>query len=300
MNTALGDAIAARIGEATGRPGLMRETLSVGGGSLHETVAMILNDGRRYFVKTGAPLATFEAEAAGLRALAAPGVLRVADVVASGETDDGVGFLVLEWIERSLRRQGELGRSFFADFGRRLAELHRATRAERYGFDHDNVLGATPQPNGWMDDWVSFWRERRLQPQLTLARSKGVLDDHLSALTDRLLDRLEGLIGLTDGEPPCLLHGDLWGGNYMVDEDGQPVLIDPAVYYGQREADLAMTRLFGGFEPWFYKAYDEAWPLPPDSERRMAVYELYHLLNHLNLFGVGYRSQCVAVLRRLV
>ncbi len=146
---------------------------------------------------------------------------------------------------------------------------------------------------------MDFWRSHRLGFQLRLAREHGVSDDELDRLGDRLMDRLDAWIDLSD-EPACLLHGDLWGGNYLSDENGDPVLIDPAVYYGHREADLAMTRIFGGFEPAFYRAYEDEWPLPPGSEDRLPLYELYHLLNHLNLFGRSYRGRCVGILRRYV
>jgi fructosamine-3-kinase len=192
---------------------------------------------------------------------------------------------------------GRSGRDFPAEFGRRFARLHRSTRGARFGFPHDNYLGSTPQPNGWSDDGCDFFRRRRLGHQLGLARAGGLADRGLARLGDRLLDRLDRWLDLP-GEPACLLHGDLWGGNYLVDDAGAPVLIDPAAYHGHREADLAMTRLFGGFDAAFYAAYEEEWPLSPGSEERRPLYELYHLLNHLNLFGAAYRGRCLAILRR--
>ncbi len=156
-----------------------------------------------------------------------------------------------------------------------------------------------PQPNPWTRSWLEFFRRHRLGHQLELARRQGRADGELDRLGERLLDRLDQWLDVP-GEPPCLLHGDLWSGNFMVGPQGEPVLIDPACYYGHREAELAMTQLFGGFAPEFYAAYEEAWPLPPESAPRVAIYKLYHLLNHLNLFGGSYRGQCVGVLRRLV
>ena len=215
-----------------------------------------------------------------------------------GTGTDPAAFLVMEAIGTGEPRPG-----FSAAFGRGFARLHAANRdapdgrVERYGFAHDNHIGATPQPNPWTGDWVDFFRRHRLGHQLDLAREKGLSDPELDRLSDRLLDRLDELIGEPE-EPPCLLHGDLWSGNTMVGEDGEPVIIDPAAYYGRREADLAMTQLFGGFDRRFYAAYEEVWPLAPGSADRLEIYELYHLLNHLNLFGGGYREGCVAIMRR--
>ena len=165
-----------------------------------------------------------------------------------------------------------------------------------FGFEEDNYIGATPQPNAWTDDWVTFFAEQRLGFQLRLAADNG-FGGELARLGERLLSRLGELID-EPAEPACLLHGDLWGGNYLCDAEGQPVLIDPAAYYGRREAELAMTTLFGGFDSAFYGAYEEAWPLAPGSAERLEIYKLYHLLNHLNLFGGGYLGGCLGVLRR--
>lgn len=278
-------------GTASGR---IASVQPVGGGCIHTAEIVEFEDGRRLFVKHNrdAPPMMFLREGEGLEALAAPGILRV-----PGDTRVGMGagtrFLAMEAIEL-----GSSGRGFAARFGRGLAELHRATADDRFGFEHDNYIGSTPQQNGWMDDWVEFWGRRRLGFQLRLARNRNLTDSTLDRLGDRLLDRLEEWIDLPD-EPACLLHGDLWGGNYLVDSEGEPVLIDPAVYHGHREADLAMTLLFGGFPPAFHDAYREAWPLPPGSEDRLEIYKLYHLLNHLNLFGASYRSSCTDILRRL-
>jgi fructosamine-3-kinase len=280
----------------------------VGGGSIHRAALLELADGGQLFVKWNRRdhLPMFETEAAGLAALDRAGSLRVPSDPVPG-VSESAAFLVMEAIPTGT--PGDR-RAFFETFGRRFAELHRATadaadaadaadRPARFGFQHDNFLGTTPQPNPWTDDWVDFFRQHRLGHQLRLARRTGASDPQLDQLGDRLLDRLDDLLDLAD-EPGCLLHGDLWSGNFLCDDSGEPVLVDPAASVGHREADLAMTRLFGGFDPAFYDAYDEAWPLPPGTERRDAVYRLYHLLNHLNLFGGGYRGQCVEVMRRLV
>jgi fructosamine-3-kinase len=295
MDETLRRAVAHRLAEAGEGTVEIVEATPVAGGSINRAFRVDLAGGRRFFVKAHvtAPAEMFEREAEGLAALAGAGSLRVPREPLPG-TADGVAFLIMEWIDG-----GSPGAGFFERFGRRFARLHRASAGQRFGFPRDNWIGATPQPNDWMESWVGFWRERRLGHQLRLARENGLSDRTLDRLGDRLLARLGEWIDLP-GEPPCLLHGDLWGGNYLADERGEPVVIDPACYYGHREADLAMTRLFGGFAPEFYAAYEEEWPLPPGSEERLAIYELYHLLNHLNLFGRSYRGRCVAILERLV
>ncbi len=267
----------------------------VGGGCIHRAELIELDDGRTLFVKSNARASPgmFESEAAGLRALDAVGVIRVPRDVRVGETGD-LSFLLMEAIDEGRSRAG-----FSRRFGRALAQQHRAGRGESFGFDGNNFIGATPQPNPRTGDWVDFFREHRLGFQLDLARRSGLSDRTLDSLGDRLLDRLGEWIDLPE-EPACLIHGDLWSGNYLVDAAGEPVLVDPAVYYAHREAELAMTRLFGGFGNGFYEAYDEAWPLPPGTGERQEIYGLYHLLNHLNLFGSGYHSRCVSTLRALV
>ena len=243
------------------------------------------------FVKTGpeSDLDMFEAEAAGLRELEAAGAVRVPKVIDYG-IENGEAFIALErLIFEHADRDAE------ARFGRQLAELHAHT-AERHGWHHDNTIGRTPQKNPWTDDWVEFFREHRLRFQLELAARNGYAGE-LQELGDRLAARLSGLF---DGYEPVasLCHGDLWRGNWGV-ADGVPVIFDPAVYYGDRESDIAMTMLFGGFGRPFYAAYEQAWPLERGSELRIRLYQLYHVLNHLNLFGTGYLRQALDLLRKL-
>ena len=290
-------ALNAALGESTGLPVRITARQSVGGGCINRAEVVTLSDGRRFFVKSNPNPrpGMFPCEAEGLAALAAPGAIRVPRPIATGgEQPGGVPWIVMEYIPT-----GRPGPDFSERFGRQFAALHRATVHNRCGFHRDNYLGATPQENAWSDDWVGFWRQRRFGFQLRLGQETGQFDAELSHRLERVMERLPELIGLPE-EPACLLHGDLWGGNYLADDRGEPVLIDPAVYYGRREADLAMTLLFGGFDGRFYSAYHEAWPLADGSEARLEIYKLYHLLNHLNHFGQSYRGGCMSILKRFV
>ena len=178
---------------------------------------------------------------------------------------------------------------------RRLAQLH-TTSASEFGFVTDNFLGATPQPNPSTRNWVEFWNTYRMEHQLRLANDKG-FGGALQELGRRLMNRMEDWL-TNDEESPALIHGDLWSGNYFVDESGCPVLLDPAPYFASREAEFGMTTLFGGFDDRFYAAYNEMMPMPDGSENRIAIYRLYHLLNHLNLFGSSYLDGCLQILKK--
>ena len=293
--TALYRAVEELITQVTGKEARIGGSGGVGGGCINTAEVVRLKDGRRFFVKSNpAPLPQmFEREAEGLAALAKPGVIRVPRPLGTGGGQDGIPpFIVMEYIETGQRNGNTL-----REFGRQFARLHQETRSTRFGFEHDNYLGSTPQPNGWMDDWVEFWRERRLGFQLELARKNKLSDPRMEKAGEQLMTRLDEVIG-QPAEPACLLHGDLWGGNYLIDSEVHAVLIDPAAYYGRREADLAMTLLFGNFGSDFYQGYEEVWPLADGSKTRLDIYKLYHLLNHLNLFGTGYRSGCMQILER--
>jgi fructosamine-3-kinase len=193
----------------------------------------------------------------------------------------------------ALRGRGSEGA---AEAGRELAAMHRVTRP-LFGWDRDNTIGSTRQPNGPEEDWQVFWGRNRLGFQLDLAARNGY-GGRLRSEGERLLDALPAL--LEHAPVPSLLHGDLWGGNMGFDREGHPVVFDPAVYYGDREADLAMTELFGGFGGDFYAAYREAWPLGPGYRTRKVLYNLYHVLNHLNLFGGGYLGQARGMVGELL
>jgi protein-ribulosamine 3-kinase len=264
----------------------------IGGGCINRAVK--LSDGERsYLVKTNdlSVSSMFEAEWDGLKVLQSAGAVRVPSPVAQG-TADSVAFLVLEYIPMTA-----LSRPGWARLGEGLAKLHAST-GPAFGWHRGNTIGSTPQINDRATDWVAFWRDRRLGYQLSLAARNGL---HHSTIGkgNRLLDRLDMLF--EHYEPQAsLLHGDLWSGNVAADDHGDPVLFDPAVYYGDREADIAMTELFGRFDQAFYDAYQSAWPLDSGYEQRRTLYQLYHILNHFNLFGGGYAGQAGAMIDRLL
>lgn len=284
--------IAAAIAAASGSRSDIVDRVPLGGGSICAAAILTLADGRRYFLKTPAAGAhcpgMFAAEALALERLSAAQAIRVPVPVASGED-----FLVLEpFTPRTPDSRWQVR------LGHELAKLHWHTAGHAPGFDCDNYLGTTPQTNAPAPDWVEFWRERRLLWQLERFAAAGNAGDPLLALAYELVDRLDTLIAEPD-EPCVLLHGDLWSGNAAADADGAPVIFDPASYYGRREAELGMMQLFGGFTAACFAAYAETWPLAPGSARRIAVYRLYHELNHLNLFGRAYYAQCLATLSEL-
>jgi fructosamine-3-kinase len=300
--------LAAAIGRATGTPFEVRDTSAVRGGDI--SVAFTLGDGARtFFVKTqaAARLDMFESEAAGLAELEAADAVQVPRVVCHGLAA-GLAYLVLEYLP--LKSQGDAAR-----LGHQLAQQHRVSAAQ-FGWSRDNWIGATPQPNARHNGWVDFWRTQRLGFQLRLAAENGY-GGALQQDGETLLVHLDAFF---DGYTPVpsLLHGDLWGGNHGFLADGAydlswpaghrksesprgtPVIFDPAVYFGDRECDLAMSELFGGYAPGFYAAYREAWPLDAGYSVRRTLYNLYHILNHANLFGGGYAAQAARMAAQLV
>jgi fructosamine-3-kinase len=285
-------ALAHAIGALTGKVLRRAPERSVGGGSINRCYRW-LTAREPMFVKVGPATAqtAFAAEADGLRELQAAHALRVPEVLATGAVD-AAAFLALEWIER-----GAADEACERRLGEGLAALHSVS-APRFGWRRDNTIGRTPQANDWSTDWMEFLRERRLRPQLALAAQHG-FGRLLTERGERLLGALPALLA---GHAPrsSLLHGDLWGGNWLASAGGEPVLFDPAVYYGDRETDLAMTELFGGFGAAFYGAYGAAAPLPPGAALRAQLYNLYHVLNHANLFGAGYASAARALIDRLL
>ena len=279
------------IRAATGEPFAIACRRSAGGGCINEAWILEGADGRRLFVKlNGAHLADmFAAEAQALEELSRAGGPRVPRPVAHG-TAGGRAYLVMEYLPLG-------GRGDPAALGEALARLH-AVEAERFGWHRDNTIGSTPQPNPWHEDWIEFLRRQRLGHQLDLAAAQG----YGGELHERGQRLLEALPAFFQGyrPRPSLLHGDLWSGNVDYTEAGEPVVFDPASYYGDREADLAMTELFGGFPRAFYDAYRQAAPLDPGYGVRRDLYNLYHVLNHLNLFGSGYLGQARALVDRLL
>ena len=262
------------------------------GGCIHEAY-LIEGGGERYFLKTNdaAFAACFAAEVEGLRALERAGV-RVPRPLCQGSAAGGA-FLVMEWLDLRGRGAG----TGWAAMGSMLAALHRVS-APGFGWQRGNYIGATPQPNNEHAAWPDFWRAERLAPQLELARRNG-LGSRLISSGERLGEAVPKL--LAGHQPaPSLLHGDLWSGNAGFLADGAPVLYDPAVYFGDREADLAMSELFGGFAPDFRAAYRELWPLESGYELRADLYNLYHVLNHANLYGGGYGARARSMIDRLL
>lgn len=282
--------VAAHITQITGDPFIVRHQTAIGGGCING--ATVVADGRRrYFVKhnTADRLDMFEAEAAGLAEIRATGTIYAPEPVCTGAAANRA-YLVLEYLDLHGTHDAA------ATLGEQLAALHRVPQPY-FGWGRDNTIGSTPQINARSEGWIAFWRDWRLGYQLRLAAENGH-GGTLQRRGERLLADLPGFFrGYTP--QPALLHGDLWSGNYGVDTTGRPVIFDPATYYGDREADLAMTELFGGFPPRFYTAYNLHYPLDAGYGVRKDLYNLYHVLNHLNLFGGGYRAQAERMLDRL-
>jgi fructosamine-3-kinase len=266
--------------------GEVRARQGVGGGCINNGSRLFTTSGETFFLKTNssAPEDMFTREAEGLLTLGVPGGPAVPRVYLYGEE-----FILLEDLAPAAGYA-----DYWPLFGRQLAVLHNRVHLA-FGFHHDNYIGSTPQPNAWMDDGYLFFAEQRLLYQARLAVQRGLLGRTELGLVERLTARLPGLVPL---QPASLLHGDLWSGNVITTRLGLPAIIDPAAYFGWAEADLAMTALFGRFPDSFYSAYAEVRPLEPGFRERFGVYNLYHLLNHLNLFGGGYREQVITFLRR--
>lgn len=267
-----------RIREVSDYPLLSPHPQSVGGGSINQ--AYVLRDSQgNVFVKLNRPerQAMFAQEFLGLQALANLGAIQIPRPLAWGVVSQA-SFIALEWLP--LKSSGD-----WAQMGRQLARLHQNSRSDRFGWSEVNTIGSTPQINDWSTGWSEFFRDCRLGYQFNLAQRQGGNFPR----RDELLGRIPTL--LTHQPYPCLVHGDLWSGNAAFSESGQPVIFDPAVYYGDREVDLAMTELFGGFPASFYQGYNQAYPLDPGYHHRKVIYNLYHILNHFNLFGGGYAYQ---------
>jgi protein-ribulosamine 3-kinase len=263
---------------------------NVSGGSINQAVKITSGKGN-FFLKwnSSAPEDFFTKEAEGLSLLrSANSALRVPEVIVTGkQVNNRTGFLLMEYIE-----EGRIGDSFA--FGAELAKLHQTT-APKFGLETDNYIGSLPQSNRMHNDWQDFFSKERIKPQLKMAIDSGKMDRSLLAHWDRLASRLDELLPPTK---PSLIHGDLWGGNYLFDSTGKATLIDPAVYYGHSEMDLAFSKMFGGFSGDFYEGYESVAPLEPGFSERVPIYNLYPLLVHVNLFGGHYTSQAAQLLKK--
>lgn len=275
-----------RIETETGSRIISTESLS--GGCISNAYKITLESGENLFLKYNSSVDMFLKEANGLRELKKANAVKVPGVILA-EKD----FILLEFFNT-----GSPGKNFFEDFGRKFAQLHKFT-GDSFGFYEDNYIGSTLQLNipdkNERNNWTDFYLNKRILFQYRLAEKNGYADTKLKEGIKKLENKIPDIISGSE-EKPSLLHGDLWSGNYLVDESGEACLIDPAVYYGHREADLAMTKLFGGFNHNFYRAYNNEFPLPEGYEYRENLYKLYHVLNHLNLFGRGYYSQSIALI----
>jgi fructosamine-3-kinase len=291
------DQIADHISQVTDEPFKISNRRSVSGGCINQGYR--LSDGSRdYFVKLNqaSQVAMFEAESLGVQQMYSTKTIRVPQAICWG-TANGSAYIVLEWIELG----GGSNRSAMTEMGRKLAQLHQWKPSQDYpgysqfGWDINNTIGSTPQMNTWTENWTEFWIEHRISYQLKLAKKRG----KSFSQAGKLLDKIPEL--LANHQPkPSLVHGDLWGGNASVTSEGEPIIFDPAAYFGDREVDIAMTEVFGGFSAAFYQGYQEIWPLEPGYERRKTLYNLYHILNHFNLFGGGYASQAERMMQQLL
>jgi fructosamine-3-kinase len=276
------DSIDTGLSEALGENTRLQWVRDLPGGDINR--AALISDGNTdWFLKhhANAPDGMFAAEALALSEISDQGCIRVPSPIAHG-SDGDTAWLVLEYLELTSDGPASL-------LGEQLAALHTVT-GKQHGWSRDNYIGSTPQYNTACENWAEFWRDYRLRPQLEMAQAAGH-GGRLLSKGERLLENIDQLM---DGHQPAasLLHGDLWAGNKAFTSDGQPVIFDPASYYGDRETDIAMTELFGGFTADFYAAYQAHFPLPDGYRLRRDLYNLYHILNHLNLFGGGYLSRC--------
>lgn len=286
------DAIIQQIEQTTSEICQPYQKRSVGGGCINTAYHLQTASGD-YFVKMNRlQLADmFEAEADGLTEIATHAAIRVPKVICYGVTESH-SFLVLEYLDL-----GSLRGRATAQLGEQLARLHQIKQAY-FGWHRNNTIGSTPQINTRHEDWISFWQQQRLAKQYQFAKQNG-FGGRLAQQGEKLIDSLPDFFESYHPHP-SLLHGDLWGGNVSADETGQPVIYDPACYYGDSETDLAMTELFGGYGADFYAAYRQVKPIDPGYQSRKTLYNLYHILNHLNLFGGGYLGQAESMTQQLL
>lgn len=283
--------IAEHITQVSGEKFEVSNYTAVGGGCIN--TGYKLTDGTRsYFVKLNqaAQVAMFEAEALGLKQMWQTQTILVPKPICYG-TEGNNCYIVLEWLDLGGRGNDKS----WEEMGRKLAALHRYQGKSEFGWDINNTIGSTLQINTWSADWAEFWAEHRIGYQLKLAKRRG----GSFSQGDRLLKIIPELLAAHQPQP-SLVHGDLWGGNAAVTESGQPVIFDPATYWGDREVDIAMTELFGGFSTAFYRGYNQAWLLDDGYKQRKTLYNLYHILNHFNLFGGSYAAQAERMIQQLL
>lgn len=270
----------------------VKSARSISGGSINQAAKIKLTNGQNCFLKwnTTADPRMFSVEEKGLNLLAsADTAIKIPAVITTGQTNENTGYLLEEFIEEGAPKPNSA-----ADFGRNLAQLHKH-HEEQYGLDHHNYIGRLPQSNTWHKNWVDFFIHERMEPQLKMATDSGKLGSDTIAHFEAMFKKLTDIF---PDEPPSLLHGDLWGGNYFFDNNGQATIFDPAVYYGHREIEIAFTHLFGGFPGHFYNAYEESYPLAPGFSQRKDIHNLYPLLVHTNLFGGNYARQVGGIVRQ--
>ncbi|ACK72000.1 fructosamine kinase [Gloeothece citriformis PCC 7424] len=282
--------IAEDITRITGSKFEIEDRRSVSGGCINQGYSLTGN-GNTYFVKINhaSQITMFEAEALGLKQMLATQTIRVPQPICWGISERS-SYLVLEWLEF-----GRGNSESWEKMGRQLAQMHQAGGSSQFGWERNNTIGSTPQINTWTENWADFFAEYRIGYQLKLARKRGGNFPDPSQVIPLVRDFL------ADRNPiPSLVHGDLWSGNAAVTTSGEPVILDPATYYGDPEVDLAMTELFGGFTGAFYRGYSQVLPLDSGYEKRKTLYNLYHILNHFNLFGGGYASQANRMLQQML
>lgn len=292
MNTKTFTFVAEQISKVTQNSFEIQKTKSISGGDINRSF-LLQSENARYFVKFNHAelVEMFAAEFAALTEIAQTRTVKVPAPITYGQAEHE-SFIVLEFVE--LKRASTQSERLL---GEQLAKLH-LQKQPFFGWQIDNTIGSTPQSNLRSENWVNFWREQRLDFQLKLAAQKGY-GSQLQSLGEKLSERLEDFF--TDYTPqPSLLHGDLWGGNAAATPENQPIIFDPASYYGDRETDLAMTELFGGFGRDFYAAYNDVWQLDAGYKTRKNLYNLYHILNHVNLFGGGYATQAKNMMQQLL
>lgn len=290
LPSALNSEICSLLARKSGKEIIINNAIGLSGGSINMAFRLETNDGR-FFMKYNRAAAypgMFSQEARGLELLFNAGEIRIPEVIGFGEAGEHT-FIVLEYLDSAVKSN-----NFWEDFGRKLAALHRHS-SEQFGLDHDNYIGSLKQYNDPNDSWMDFFREQRLLVQMEMAAKAGLLPSGIRKSFESLFSRLEDIF---PKEAPSLIHGDLWSGNYMIDEVGNACIIDPAVYFGSREMDIGMSQLFGGFGPAFYDAYKEAWPMQPGWKERIEICNLYPLMVHVNLFGAGYLGSVESILRR--